>query len=663
MTPRVRVLGIQLDVKPGDPEGNSAAIVELLERHGLDFDLLVFPEMAVPGYFVGDIWERPGFVDRCEEACQRIVAAAQQCAVVFGSVGRDFDHRGEDGRPRLFNAAWVAQYGQVVAAAHLSLPFWPKSLLPNYRVFDDARHFYDLRRLAQDRGWTPAEALRPVHLKTPRSCIAAAEAESRPDRFAVGLTVCEDLWSDDYSFSPFACLGDYRNAAHATGQPPLALVVNLSASPYTKGKRNKRHRVLTARQRDVGVPILYVNNIGIGNNGKNLLCFDGASAVCGGGSLRECPPFVPSLLACEISLPAPGEATVRVLDEDATTQVVDDLSQRTPTALDGSADMLQDDPGLVSEALRYGIRSACTSWSINHVVIGASGGIDSSLAAALFCAALGPDHITLINMPSRHNSQTLQRAAAELARRLGTRYHVMGIDDGVAQLTTSLTADPVFAPLLGSHVYENIQARDRGRILAATSAALGGVFSCNANKSELTTGYGTLYGDLAGFLAPLGDLWKSEVYALAHHINGTSPSSQTPSPWFAAPPIPEIALTIRPSAELSPEQDVDAGKGDPLDYDYHDRLFRLWTESWLREDLASTIALYDQGALLQRLGLPPSRSPVWLVQRPLFVADTQRWWRLYNGLAAFKRVQSPPLLTISRRGLGLDHRESVGLPH
>jgi NAD+ synthase (glutamine-hydrolysing) len=194
------------------------------------------------------------------------------------------------------------------------------------------------------------------------------------------------------------------------------------------------------------------------------------------------------------------------------------------------------------------------------------------------------------------------------------------------------------------------------------AASLQGVFSCNSNKTELTVGYGTLYGDAAGFLAPIGDLWKSEVYQIARYLNDQHAAGGPPSDWFSEPPIPEDSLSVVPSAELSEEQDVMQGKGDPFCYPYHDRLFRLWIEAWQRHDLFTTIEAYDAGTLVDELGIPPAQLPPLFAHRTTFVRDCTRWWDLYNGLAAFKRVQCPPVLSISRRALGFDHRECIGLP-
>jgi NAD+ synthase (glutamine-hydrolysing) len=201
---------------------------------------------------------------------------------------------------------------------------------------------------------------------------------------------------------------------------------------------------------------------------------------------------------------------------------------------------------------------------------------------------------------------------------------------------------------------ENVQARDRSsRILAALAASFAGVFACNANKAELTVGYSTLYGDLGGFLALLGDLWKSEVYALGRYLNDSV---------FQKAAIPEGIFTIVPSAELNDEQAVDQGRGDPLIYPYHDRLFFSWVQRWNRATPEEILEWYASGTLNKELGLQGTDAYKLFNGAAAFVRDLERWWNLYNGIAVAKRVQAPPILAVSSRAFGFDHRESLGKP-
>jgi len=180
------------------------------------------------------------------------------------------------------------------------------------------------------------------------------------------------------------------------------------------------------------------------------------------------------------------------------------------------------------------------------------------------------------------------------------------------------------------------------------------VFVCNANKAELTVGYGTLYGDIAGFLAPLGDLWKQDVYAVGRHLNEVV---------FGREVIPSGVFDIVPSAELGTHHAVDEGKGDPLHYPYHDRLFFAFVQRWNRATPEELLEWYLAGTLPAELGLPEDVNLNALFPNPAaFIADLERWWNLYNGIGVAKRVQAPPVLAVSSRAFGFDHREAIMRP-
>jgi len=267
-----------------------------------------------------------------------------------------------------------------------------------------------------------------------------------------------------------------------------------------------------------------------------------------------------------------------------------------------------------------------------------------------------------VNMPSRFNSPTTRNLARVLAENLGCLYAELPIQESIEATRQQLDGIAVSSRdgkqaatlSLQGPPFENVQARDRGaRLLAAVAAAFGGVFSCNANKAELTVGYGTLYGDIAGFLAVLGDLWKEDVYALGRHLNAA----------YGREAIPEGIFTVTPSAELSADHDVEKGFGDPLVYPYHDRLFFAFVQRWNRATPEEVLEWHLEGSLADRLGLSPEvdLKALFPTSRD-FVADLERWWNLYNGIGAVKRVQAPPILAVSSRAFGYDHREFLGRP-
>ena len=598
-----------MEVLPGRPERNTAAMLKHLQIARTEgVQLIVFPEMAIPGYLIGDEWERLSFLRECEECGLAIQAASRNLTVIFGNIGLDWKRRNEDGRVRKYNALFVAEHGRFTGPTGGPYDFVIKTLLPNYREFDDSRHFFDLRKLALEERRPVEELTSPVKTKLA----------------VLGCALCEDAWNMDYSLSPLDLLA--TRGAQA--------LVNISCSPFTLNKNHKRNRVYSEHARRLQRPLLYVNNVGIQNNGKTVFTFDGSSciydthghqAVCG-------RPFEEATLTFDMPL-----------DPDA--------EFGTPVELrhDGVED--------IYEALAYGTRKFMDLCRVEKITVGVSGGIDSAVVAALYRRLLAPENLLLVNMPSRYNSPTTRSMAASLAANLGAFYAEIPIEDSVAlsrRQLDGLTIQSADGTLkrtldLSGLMLENVQARDRSsRVLSALSAAFGGVYTCNANKSEATVGYTTLYGDLCGYLANLADLWKMEVYALGHHLNEKV---------YGRDVIPQGSFDVTPSAELSAAQNVDEGKGDPLIYPYHDALFRSWVESWDRTTPEEILEAYAAGTLEQQLGYGGKVADLFKDAAP-FVADLERWWNQYQGIAVAKRIQAPPILAIKKRAFGFDHRES-----
>ncbi len=298
-----------------------------------------------------------------------------------------------------------------------------------------------------------------------------------------------------------------------------------------------------------------------------------------------------------------------------------------------------------------GLRATLTRVGASKVVIGLSGGIDSAVVAALTVEAIGPQNVIGLTMPSRYNTATTRGLAAELAAGLGIRFLVAPIEEAV-EATRRQIAGLTGSPVAGL-VDENIQARDRGsRLLAAVASQIGAIERCgvvftnNGNKTELAQGYCTLYGDVNGAVAPIADLYKTQVYRLARHLNATGGG-----------PIPEGILAVKPSAELSELQNPERGGGDPFQFEYHDRLLSQWIE-W-RRDPEDILADFTAGSLERSLGLPEGRLVVgdFFPDAAAFIDDVERCWRRFKG-SFFKRVQAPPIVAVSKRAFGFDLREA-----
>ena len=375
--------------------------------------------------------------------------------------------------------------------------------------------------------------------------------------------------------------------------------------------------------------IFYINTLGLQDKGKTVYAFPGRAYVFSAAGER-------------VTMSPAYTEGITVVDTDALPAPI--LSHAEPPIAP------------IHRMLRYAVQKFLARIHMERVVIGISGGIDSAVAAALYVDAIGAENVLLINMPSQFNSATTKGLAAQLADNLGCRHMIVPIEESVAHTVTQLTEIPIMGKpaaegehlTISSFVRENIQARDRsGRVLSTVAAAWGAGFTCNANKAESTVGYATLYGDQAGFLSALADLWKYQVYDLARYLNEAVYGQEV---------IPQGIIDIVPSAELSDAQNVDEGKGDPIRYPYHDHLFRAFAEN--NETPEDILAHYAEGNLDAHIGCEHGLVGTYFPTTADFIADLERWWRLYTGMAVAKRIQSPPLLSVTGRAYGSDHPES-----
>ncbi len=736
----IRIAFGQIQVHPGEPAINFQSMMHAIDyAKAVSTDILIFPELCLSGYLVGDLWDQVPFVEDCLYYGEELVKATENTnlTIIFGNVGVDESLRNLDGSLRKYNALYVASNGKLVSNPSQLYPFTIKTLLPCYRYFNEPRYFTSANIVAKERNLSLSDINQPLTIAT------------RQGAFTIAPVICEDSWDTHYPDCPTSLM---LESAKAKDQH-IDLIVNCSSSPYTIHKQEHRHALFSAQAKRYNTPIAYTNHVGIQNNGKNICIYDGCSTLydVNGSIVEEVPAFEntvrPTLLKTTLWQPLShtssnhkytfqDSAVSRHISENNNSDKNDIYNACDSHDLDGldnsrvpanSNNTLATTPNYIPtlfKALQYGIRQFLSQTGIKNIVIGVSGGIDSALNAALYSTVLPPENLYLVNMPSRYNSDMTKDLAYQLAQNIGCHYGVFPIEEGVSatieQLeNTSFTkyntyviselhhhgnvhattmqdlkehtisseedmsqtllysSDQTIAnydeqhPIesdsnttsflqLSTLAKENIQARDRSsRILAGIASAVNGAFTCNGNKTEFTVGYATIYGDLAGFLAVTGDVWKTDVYALARYMNETI---------FQREVIPQGSIDVVPSAELSDAQDVTQGLGDPLQYEYHDCLFRAFVEGTphtlphQRLTPEDILRAYEKGTLEHLLELPNSMSH-YFTSTEQFINDLERWWKSFNGLAVAKRIQSPPLFLISERAFGTDLSESQLKPY
>lgn len=566
---RMKIALAQINPTVGDIAGNTRKIAEFIgsAREG-GADLVVFPELAVIGYPPKDLLLKPALIAQCRRAIDYL---AHQAVGITAIVGYPEHSEASRGR-RLYNAAAVLRDGRFL---HRHV----KSLLPTYDVFDEHRYF------------EPGPTVDLTAL----------------DGVQIGISICEDLWND-------AAVLDHQlyhdNPIDQLAEAGAELFINCSASPYAQDKHAFRLKLFKSAASRHRLPLIYVNQVG----GNDELLFDGNSCVVDttGEVIAHARDFAEDLviveLDCEAAIAGDAACTVRG-------------PGRIETPRTGMAALY--------EALVMGIRDYCQKCGFRSIVLGLSGGIDSAVTAALAVAAIGPEQVTGIAMPSRYSSDHSQSDAQILAERMGMTYHTIPIETPHRAMEALVT--PYFAGHEPDTTEENLQARLRGVILMSFSNKFGSLLVTTGNKSEMAVGYCTLYGDMAGGLAALSDVPKTDVYALARWMNTPAcPLHER----FGGPVIPENTITKPPSAELRPDQ-VDQDSLPP--YDQLDEIIDRYVEQE-----------QSMHEIIEQTGCDPE-----IVRRITRLID----------LNEYKRKQAPPGLKVTGRAFGFGRRMPIAMRH
>jgi NAD+ synthase (glutamine-hydrolysing) len=568
----LRVGLAQINTTVGDLEGNVSRVLEYVDRaRDLAVDVVSFPELTVSGYPPEDLLLRPSFVRDNLEALEAVVKGCGGITAVVGFVGLDGD---------IYNAAALIHDGRLVDVYH-------KQRLPNYGVFDEMRYF------------RPGEG-----------CSVYTIAG-----VGVGVNICEDIW---YPGEP----------TRAQAQAGAQVIVNINGSPYHTGKREFRQQMLATRAGDYGVFVCYTNQVG----GQDELVFDGGSMVLSpeGELIAQAAMFEEELLVCDLDL---EEAFKTHLHDPPRRAAVWPRRRQEGAAVDvrrvalSEAPFLADKPPLqprlapplegeaeVYAALVTGSRDYVRKTGFQKVIIALSGGIDSSLVAAVAVDAIGRENVIGLSMPSRYSSEGSIRDAQELAETLGIELMIIPIEPAHAAYLEML--DRAFAGTEPGVAEENVQSRIRGNIVMALSNKFGWLVLTTGNKSEYATGYATLYGDMAGGFAVIKDVPKTLVYRLARHRNT----------WPGGPVISEQVISKPPSAELKPGQ-LDEDTLPP--YEELDAVLEAYVEDDKSAD--EIVAMGHDRALVKRV--------IQMVNRN-----------------EYKRRQAPPGVKITPRAFGRDRR-------
>lgn len=553
----------------GNFESNTQKMISAIElAKSKGAELIVFSELCVCGYPPRDFLEFEDFVNECYKAVEKIMEHSEGIGVIIGAPKRNTDPQGKD----LFNSAWFLHNKKVIGTAE-------KTLLPTYDVFDEYRYF------------EPAYSWQVIEFKGER----------------IALTICEDIWNLGHNPLYRICPMDMLMAQQPT------MMINISASPFDYDHDEDRKEIAHANVKKYNLPLVYCNTVG----SQTETVFDGGSLVYNtqGDLVKELKYFEEDFFIVELE----GNAVATEKGRSSIAEAATDKEMRVSKINDPEKVIAfltaENNIRQIYNALVMGIRDYFNKMGFTKAILGSSGGIDSAVTLALACEALGPQNVRAILMPSPYSSDHSVNDAVQLSKNLNNPYDIVAIKDVYEAFLSTLK--PIFGDLPFSLAEENIQSRSRGNLLMAIANKFGYILLNTSNKSELATGYGTLYGDMAGGLSVLGDVYKIQVYALAKYINRDTEI------------IPGNIITKAPSAELRPNQK----DSDSLpEYDLLDKVLYQYIEK--RQGPKEIIAMGIDAALVNRI---------------LKLVNTNE----------YKRNQFCPIIRVSAKAFGVGRRVPI----
>lgn len=615
-----------MNVIPNNANKNVESMLKMIEEAKAEgVDLISFPEMCIGGYLLSDKWQEDTFCQDLMGYNEILKEASIGIAIAYGNIYVDeyinervsdySFHPNKDGRSRKYNSVYVFQDGNPVSRLKetkiLPAGVQPKTLLPNYRIFDDERYFFSTQDIAKDFGHPLESLLQPL--------LVRIDQQEVP----IGFELCEDLWCNDYRRNCQAL-----NPTKILIQNGSKIIINSSSSPWTFGKNEARDRRIEFLKKDSGndfVPFLYVNCVGAQNNGKNIVVFDGGSTVYnseGSPVILANTNYEEQLLVFNISEISKISTAPRIKESK--------IERKFRAIIRGIRHF--------NDILGYA----------PHCVIGLSGGIDSAVVTSLLTIAFGSQSVTAINMPTKYNTRETKESARYIAERLGIEYIIIPIGDLVELnriILLAQTGSNTQTRTLDRVLEQNIQAKVRMQILSNLAQKFKGMYINNGNKWEIATGYCTLDGDARGAIAPVGDLTKSEIIQMAAYLNEHI---------FHTEIIPQnlIDLKILPGAELEYQQE------NPIKLGYHCAL----TEAFMNYNAKSgndIMKWYLDGSLEENLGVTTRILKKYKLNSPIEFMKDLEWFIDHVEKSVFKRIQGQPIILLTKTAYGYDRRESI----